>query len=267
MKTRLRPDDRFYDYEDYLYFHFVTPPRWDEILTLRFRSRRSLILIVMLWLAAIGLPAAAPPDGALRAAAARLRPLCAAAPRLRLAAASRCLRSTQSGCSSRCATGEIDHPVARDAARAATGSGDRHHDLGGRAHAACPRARAEVARRLCASPDQRRRSIRHALLVRTRPPRIPTAGPDLGELPACGSPASFAPSTGSIRSPIPTRRSSAASACATRCRRRSSTLLRREGLDARIVQLNGHTVVTAEVDRRRLAHARRRLQRGDPARA
>jgi hypothetical protein len=54
-ELRLRPDNRFFDLEDYLYFRFDTPPQWNEALSVTFPVKARIELIIALWILAIAL--------------------------------------------------------------------------------------------------------------------------------------------------------------------------------------------------------------------
>ena len=48
-----RPDGRFFDFDDYIYFRLDDPPKWHEVFTLRFPIRARIEAIAALWLFAI----------------------------------------------------------------------------------------------------------------------------------------------------------------------------------------------------------------------
>ncbi len=241
---RLRADNRFFDLEDYLYFRLDTPPRWDEAITLVFPVKARPELVVVLWLAAIVL-------FGLRRRLARfiVRPSPAAA-LTSVAAASAALGVLLLAIN---ATGlfvplryaEIDHP-SPDTLRRSYGPGDRTitWDAARAQLAPAPaEPRAAYAHRLTNVVAQ---SVLHYWYQRDRRQfhlQVPVWENYLlwlaGELHPAYQLYVFADPLKAIERGI------------GMCDQVSATLtalLRQRHVDARVVQLNGHTVVTAEVD-------------------
>ena len=240
----LRPDNRFYDFDNYLYFHLATPPRWYEIFKVRFPIRADTELIVALWLCAIGAIALyrrsvrfvtdPSPAAVMRGTAIASAVLGAMLLAVNAAGLLIPLRPA-----------EIDNP-SPETVRRSYGPGD--------ATMTWEAARAQLA----TGPAESRTAYAHRLTDviaqsvmhywnqsdrRQFRLQIPLWENYLlwlaGELRSEYQLYAFADPYKAIERGV------------GMCDQVSSalvTLLRREGLDARIVQLNGHTVVTAEVE-------------------
>lgn len=243
-KIRLRPDNRFYDFEDYLYLHLDTPPRWDETLTLRFPVQAEPELIVILWLAALGALAlrrrttrfVLQPTGA-----SLLRGTAAAA----AFAATVLLAINTLGLVIPLRSSEIDRPSPTTVIRS-NGPGDATMTWETARTQLAPAARESrlaYAHRLTRVIAE---SVMHYWYERDRRAfrlQIPVWENYVlwlaGELRPEYRLYAFADPEKAIERGV------------GMCDQVSSALvmlLRRAGLDARVVQLNGHTVVTAEVD-------------------
>jgi hypothetical protein len=243
-KIRGLPDNRFYNFEDYLYLHLDTAPRWNETLTLRFPVKAEPELIVILWLAAIGMLALRrrttrfvlqPTSAAfLRGTAAAAASVAAALLAINAIGLLVPLRSSEVDRPSRATLarshGPGDATLTWEAARAQLALGARE-------------SRAAYAHRLT---NVVAAAVMHYWYERDRRAfrlQVPIWENYLlwlaGELRPEYRLYAFADPYKAIERGV------------GMCDQVSSalvTLLRREGLDARIVQLNGHTVVTAEVD-------------------
>ena len=243
-KIRTLGDNRFYNFEDYLYLHLDAPPRWNETLTLRFPVKAEPELIVILWLAAIGMLA-------LRRRAIRfvLQPTSAAFLRGTAAAAASAaaalLAINAIGLLVPLRSSEVDRPSRATLVRS-HGPGDATMTWEAARTQLAPgtrETRAAYAHRLT---NVVAASVMHYWYERDRRAfrlQVPIWENYLlwlaGELRPEYRLYAFADPYKAIERGV------------GMCDQVSSalvTLLRREGLDARIVQLNGHTVVTAEVD-------------------
>ena len=235
--------NRFYGFEDYLYLHLDSAPRWNETLTLRFPVKAEPELIVILWLAAIGMLA-------LRRRTARfvLHPTSAAFLRgtatAAASAAAALLALSAIGLLVPLRSSEVDRPSRATIVRS-HGPGD--------ATMTWETARTQLARGARESRTAYAHrltnvvaaSVMHYWYERDRRAfrlQVPIWENYLlwlaGELRPEYRLYAFADPYKAIERGV------------GMCDQVSSalvTLLRREGLDARIVQLNGHTVVTAEV--------------------
>jgi hypothetical protein len=243
-KVRTLGDNRFYNFEDYLYLHLDTAPRWNETLTLRFPVKAEPELIVILWLAAIGMLA-------LRRRTTRfvLQPTSAAFLRGTAAAAASAaaalLAINAIGLLVPLRSSEVDRPSRATLVRS-HGPGDATMTWEAARTQLAPgtrETRAAYAHRLT---NVVAASVMHYWYERDRRAfrlQVPIWENYLlwlaGELRPEYRLYAFADPYKAIERGV------------GMCDQVSSalvTLLRREGLDARIVQLNGHTVVTAEVD-------------------
>lgn len=242
-QIRFRDDNRFVDF-DYLYFHFKSAPQWHESLTLRFPVKARIELVVVLWLAAIVLFAL---RGRIKRLA--LRPSLPSA-LTGLAAASAALAVSLLAIN---ITGlfvplrytEVDHPSPRTL-RGSHGPGDATMTWAAARAQLAPvpsESRAAYAHRLTNIVAQ---SVMHYWYQRDRRQfrlQIPVWENYLLWLAGEVSPAYqlyvFADPMKAIE-----RGTGMCDQVSTAL----VTLLRQSDLDARVVQLNGHTVVTAEVD-------------------
>ena len=243
-KIRTLGENRFYNFEDYLYLHLDTAPRWNETLILRFPVKAEPELIVILWLAAIGMLA-------LRRRTTRfvLQPTSAAFLRGTAAAAASAaaalLAISAIGLIVPLRSSEVDRPSRATIVRS-HGPGDATMTWeSARTQLArgARESRAAYAHRLT---NVVAASVMHYWYERDRRAfrlQVPIWENYLLWLAGVLRPEyrlyAFADPYKAIERGV------------GMCDQVSSalvTLLRREGLDARIVQLNGHTVVTAEVD-------------------
>jgi hypothetical protein len=243
-KIRTLGENRFYNFEDYLYLRLGTAPRWNETLTLRFPVTAERELIVILWLAAIG-------SLALRRRTTRfvLQPTSAAflhgTAAAAASAAAALLAINAIGLLVPLRSSEVDQPSRATIVRS-LGPGDATMTWEAARTQLAPggrESRAAYAHRLT---NVVATSVMHYWYERDRRAfrlQVPVWENYVlwlaGELRPEYRLYAFADPYKAIERGV------------GMCDQVSSalvTLLRREGLDARIVQLNGHTVVTAEVD-------------------
>ena len=239
----LRPDNLFYDFENYLNLHLGTPPRWYEVFRLRFPIRAETELIVALWLCAIGAIALhrqsvrfvtnPSPAAALRGTAAVLAALGATLLAINAAGLFVPLRYA-----------EIDNPSPHTLDRS-YGPGDATMTWDAARAQLTPgpaESRAAYAHRLTSVVAEAVMHYWHERGRRAFRLQVPIWENYVlwlaGQLRPEYRLYTFADPYKAIERGV------------GMCDQVSSalvTLLRREGLDARVVQLNGHTVVTAEV--------------------
>ena len=243
-ELRLRPDNRFFDLEDYLYFRFDTPPQWHETLSITFPVKARIELIIALWILAIALFASR-----RRIERLVLRPSAGAA-LMGIATASATvgvllLAVNLTGLFVPLRYAEIDHPSPATLRRS-YGPGDATMTWAAARTQLAPgpaESRAAYAHRLT---DVIAQSVMHYWYERDRRRfrlQVPIWENYLlwlaGELRPDYRLYAFADPLKAIERG------------AGMCDQVSSALialLRQRDFDARVVQLNGHTVVTAEVD-------------------
>ena len=240
----LRPDNRFYDLENYLYFHLVTPPRWYEVLKLQFPIRADTELIVALWLCAIGAIALRrrsvrfltnpSPAAALRGSAAVLAALGVTLLAVNAAGPFVPLRHA-----------EIDNP-SPETLRRSYGPGDATMTWDAARAQLAPspaESRAAYAHRLTNVVAQ---SVMHYWYQRDRRQfRLQVPVWENYLLWLAGA---LRPEYRLYAFADPLKAIERGAGMCDQVSYALTTLLRQREVDARVVQLNGHTVVTAEVD-------------------
>ena len=235
---------RFYNFEDYLYFHLDTAPRWNETLTLRFPVKAEPELIVILWLAALGALA-------LRRRTTRflLQPSSTAFLRgtatATASAATALLAINAIGLIVPLRSSEIDRPSRATILRS-HGPGDATMTWEAARTQLAPGARETRAAYAHRLTNVVAAAVMHYWYERDR--RAFRLQVPIWENYLLWLAGEFRPEYRLYAFADPYKAIERGVGMCDQVSSALVTLLRREGLDARIVQLNGHTVVTAEVD-------------------